>query len=367
MPLCLFTPVFRPAARLFLVLLPALLISLVSSVPVEAQTLKIATIAPEGSAWMADMRKGSAEIRERTSGRVEIKFYGGGVQGNDKQVQRKMRTGQLHGGAFTSGSMSLFQRDADLFALPLMFDDIGEVRFVREHLDRVLRERLEAAGLVTFGFAGGGFAYMMSNRPIANLEDLRGQKVWVPEGDVVSYAALQALGVAPVTMPLTDVMTGLQTELLDSVTVPPVGAVVLQWHTRLKYITELPIAYVYAAILIEKKMFEKLSAEDQAVVREVLERIYRQFDDQGAADNDEAFQALLGSGLTLVRPDAGEVGSWREIVAKSHRVQSAEGVIDVSLLDEVHALLETYRAGGGDATPPASQGPGAEGSAADKP
>src|SRR3990172_10294615 len=89
---------------------------------VHAQTLKIATIAPEGSSWMNDMRAGADEIQQRSNGRVAFKFYGGGVQGNDKQVQRKMRSGQLHGGAFTSGSMSNFQRNADLYALPMMFN-----------------------------------------------------------------------------------------------------------------------------------------------------------------------------------------------------------------------------------------------------
>ena len=326
-------------------LFAALLSGFLFSMPLRAEALKIATIAPEGSSWMTDMRKGAAEIKERTSGRVEVKFYGGGVQGNDRQVQRKMRTGQLHGGAFTSGSMSLFLRDADIYALPLTFNDLGEVRYVREHLDKVLRQRLEDAGFVTFGFAGGGFAYMMSNRPIATLNDLRGQKVWVPEGDVVSYAALEALGVAPVTMPVTDVMTGLQTDLLDSVTVPPVGAVVLQWHTRLKYLTELPIAYVYAAILIDRKVFERLSAPDQSVVREVLESIYQSFDQQGAADNDEALKALLGGELTAVKPEAAEVESWREIVSKSHRAQSEIGAVNAELLDQVHELLTAYRSG----------------------
>ena len=334
------------------VIFAVLLASLLWSFTAHAQVLKIATIAPEGSSWMADMRKGAAEIKERTEGRVEVKFYGGGVQGNDRQVQRKMRTGQLHGGAFTSGSMSLFQKDADIYALPLTFNDLGEVMYVRERLDKILRQRLEDAGFVTFGFAGGGFAYMMSNRPIAKLDDLRGQKVWVPEGDAVSYAALQALGVAPVTMPITDVLTGLQTDLLDSVTVPPVGAVVLQWHTRLKYLTELPIAYVYAAILIDRKVFERLSGPDQAVVREVLERIYQEFDRQGATDNDEALQALLGSGLTAVKPDASEVSSWREIVNQSHREQAAKGTVNAGLLDEVRTLVDAYRSG--DRTVPPS-------------
>lgn len=309
----------------------------------EAQTLKIATIAPEGSSWMVDMRAGAAEIQQRTEGRVSLKFYGGGVQGNDRQVQRKMRTGQLHGGAFTSGSMNKFQRDADIYALPLTFDTLDEVRHVRVRLDPVLRQRLEDAGYVTFGFAGGGFAYMMSNQPMRTLADLKGQKVWTPEGDEIAFAALRALGIAPVSMPVTDVMTGLQTDLLNSVTVPPVGAVVLQWHTRLKYITDLPVAYVYAAILIERDAFAKLQPTDQAIVREVLERLYQHFDAAGADDNEEALRALLGSGLKMVKPDAGEVLAWREIVSRSTEERARAGVLDFELVRELQSLLAAYR------------------------
>jgi TRAP-type C4-dicarboxylate transport system substrate-binding protein len=227
--------------NLILALAAALLLG---SGAAQAQTLKIATIAPEGSSWMNDMRAGAKVIEDHTEGRVKFKFYGGGVQGNDKQVQRKMRTGQLNGGAFTSGGLNQFQPDADLFSLPLMFNTIEEARYARKHLESELRQRLEDAGYVNFGFAAAGFAYMMSNKPLRTLSDLDGQKIWIPEGDPVGFAALRTLGVAPVVMPVTDVMTGLQTDLLDSVTVPPVGAVVFQWHTRLKYITDAPVVYV---------------------------------------------------------------------------------------------------------------------------
>ncbi len=323
--------------------LGVILCGLFCALPLHAHTLKIATIAPEGSSWMNDMRAGAAEILKRTDGRVVFKFYGGGVQGSDKQVQRKMRTGQLHGGAFTSGSMHSFQKNADVYGLPLMFNDMNEVQYVRKKLDPKLRQELEQAGYVNFGFSGGGFGYMMSNQPLRTLADLSGQKVWTPEGDVISYAALQALGVAPVTMPLTDVMTGLQTDLINSVTVSPVGAVVLQWHTRLKYITDLPVAYVYGALLIERRAFERIPQADQAVVREVMERIYRQFDKNSIVDNDNAMQALQESGLELVKPDPAEVRSWRAIVTRSHRQQAQAGVFDEALLDEIENLLQDYR------------------------
>jgi TRAP-type C4-dicarboxylate transport system substrate-binding protein len=308
-----------------------------------AQTFKIATIAPEGSSWMKDMKSGAKAIQENTDGRVKFKFYGGGVQGNDKQVQRKMRTGQLQGGAFTSGALNKFQKDADLFSMPMLFNSIDEARFVRSEMDAEVRQRLEDAGYINFGFAGGGFAYMMSNKPLETLSDMKGQKVWIPEGDPIGFAALRALGVAPVIMPVTDVMTGLQTDLLDSVAVPPVGAVVFQWFTRLKYITELPIAYVYASLLIDKRAFLKLSEGDQAVVREVMEGIYRKFDRYGVTDNREALQALLDNGLEMVSPNEVEVSEWRAIVNDSHRQMAVDGTFDIELLDRVQELIDDYR------------------------
>jgi TRAP-type C4-dicarboxylate transport system substrate-binding protein len=151
--------------------------------------------------------------------------------------------------------------------------------------------------------------------------------------------------VAPVVMPVTDVMTGLQTDLLDSVTVPPVGAVVLQWHTRLKYITNVPVAYVYAALLIDRKAFARIPAEDQQVVREVMEGIYRKFDRNGVLDNDAALQALFESGLQMVEPDAAEVAHWRGIVSDSHQQLAREGVFDAALLQRLQSLLDDYRGG----------------------
>jgi TRAP-type C4-dicarboxylate transport system substrate-binding protein len=246
--------------------------------------------------------------------------------------------------------MSNFQKDADLYSLGLVFRNLEEVLYVRQKLDEVLIQRLEDAGYICFGFAGGGFAYMMSNTPLRSSSDMSGQKIWTPEGDAQAFAALQAIGVAPVAMPITDVMTGLQTELLDSVAVPPVGAVVLQWHTRLKYITDLPLAYVYAGVLIDRKAFGRLKPEDQSVVREVLERVYRGFEESGIKDNEQALQALLGSGLEMVSPNHDEIESWRNAVARSQEALAASGKIDSDLLHQLRDLLNEYRAAQGESS-----------------
>lgn len=331
--------------RLFLLICGVALTAGTGQALAQTHTLKIATIAPESSSWMQDMRAAAGVIEQHTEGRVKFKFYGGGVQGNDKQVQRKMRTGQLDGGAFTSGGLNHFQADADIFSLPLLFQSIDEARHVRERFEEEIRRRLEDAGYVNFGLAAAGFAYMMSNKPLQTLSDLGGQKIWIPEGDPEGFAALRALGIAPVVMPVTDVMTGLQTSLLDSVTVPPVGAIVFQWHTRLKYITDVPVAYVYASLLIDGRAFGRLSPADQQIVREVMEGVYRKFDQNGVRDNEEALQALLDSGLQMVEPKPGEVAEWRSLVSLSHERLGREGAFDSELLRQIQQVLVDYRAG----------------------
>ncbi len=308
-----------------------------------AVTLKLATVAPEGSQWMATMRAGAEEIKERTSGRVNIKLYGGGVMGAEKSMLRKMRIGQLHGGAFVASGLSPVYSPLNIYSLPLIFRSQEEIDYVREKLDSRLLAGLEEEGFVSFGFAGGGFAKMLSNVPVRSLEDLRGQKVWVPEGDRVGYEAMEAFGLSPVTLPLTDVMTGLQTGLIDIVTTSPVGAVVFQWYTKVKYVTELPIVYVFATMIVDKRAFDRLSADDQAVVREVMGRVYNEFDRQSIPDNRGALEALVANGIEPVVPGEAAVADLHGQAWRVAEVMAREGLVDPALLAELKQHLEVFR------------------------
>ncbi len=330
-------------------------LTLVLAVPAAAATLKIATVAPEGSDWMEQMRAGAAQIKERTDGRVQIKFYGGGVMGNDAKVLRKMRIGQLHGGAFPVGSLNKIYPDVQLYGLPLLFENIEEVDYVRERMDERLLAGLDEAGLVSFGFAGGAFAKFMSSEPVRSMADLKGRKVWVPEGDEVSYAAMERLGLAPVVLPITDVLTGLQTGLVEIIGTTQVGALVLQWHTKVKYVTDYPLSYIYATLVIDKKAFSRLSSPDQAVVREVMEGIYARFDQQNRIDEKEAAVAMRDSGIDPVEADLAEVPRWREHTAQVNREMAEKGAVSAELLAELNAHLAELRGAPAQAAVPASR------------
>ncbi len=316
----------------------------------NAGTLKIATVTPEGSQWMQDMRTSAKEIKELTDGRVNIKYYGGGVMGNDAKVLGKIRIGALQGGAFTPGALASRYPDMNLYGLPLVFDSEEEAAFVRTRLDDKLRQGLEDAGFVSFGFAAGGFAVIMSNEPIRTLDDLRGKRVWVPEGDEISYASMEALSLSPVTLPLTDVLTGLQTGLIDIVATSPIAALVLQWHTKVKYVTELPLVYTLGFMAVDKKAFSRLSEADQQVVREVMERTYRNFDHVNLVDNREARDVLINRGIESVPFDPAEIQSIRNVLLESNLEIGANGGFSLDLYKEMMSYVEEFRNGDGNRT-----------------
>lgn len=314
---------------------------------VEAAVLKLATVAPEGSQWMVRMRQGAQEIKERTEGRVQIKFFGGGVMGNEKSVLRKIRIGQLHGGAFTGGGLVAIYPDLSLYSLPLLFKDLEELDFVREHMDGTLQQGLEQAGFVSFGFGEGGFAKLMSNVPVKTLEDLKGQKVWIPEGDHISYEVMEHLGLSPVTLPITDVMTGLQTGLIDIVGTSPIGAIAFQWHTRVKYVADTPLAYLFGTLVVDRRAFGRLKEGDRKIVRGVMETIYKEFNRLNRQDNLQAAKALSDQGLVYTNSPPEEVARLRSKAMSVIRILGEKGSFDPALLQRLQGLQQQYRNGQG--------------------
>jgi TRAP-type C4-dicarboxylate transport system substrate-binding protein len=309
-----------------------------------ARTLKIATVVPEGSAWMQDMRQAAAEIREKTQGRVQFKFYPGGVMGNDKTVLRKMRAGQLQGGAFTSGALSQIFPDLELYGAPLLLRSYAEVDYVRSRMDPYMVAGLERAGLVALAITDAGFAYLMSQRPMSRVDDLGGAKVWIQEADVMSAKAFEIAGITPVQLSLADVYTALQTGLVDTVTAPPMGAIALQWHTKVKYLTDFPLTYLNGVFAIDARVFGRLQPGDQAIVREVVREAARGQDASARVGAERAKEALRQQGIEFVdAANPQEVERWRDIGRRTLRAMRAGSKYSEETIDALQRHLEDYR------------------------
>ena len=306
--------------------------------------LKIATLAPEGTTWMREMRAGADDVGKKTSGRVKFKFYPGGIMGDDASVLRKMRVGQLQGGAFPGLALATVYPDAQLYSLPLLFRDYGEVDYVRQKMDATLKKGLEDAGFVPIGFTEGGFAYLLSKRHILTQEDLKQSKVWVPEGDIVNTAAFQAGGVTPVPLPFADVYTGLQTGLLDTVATLPTAAIAFQWHTKIKTLTDLPLAYVLGILVVNKKNFDEISPEDQQAVRTAMDAAFARLNTLNRSDNENARGALRKQNIDFVGLEPDEQKRWQDFANKAIDNLKDKGVYSPALLDQLRGHLLTYRA-----------------------
>ena len=310
-----------------------------------ATTIKIATVAPDGTAWMKEMRAGAEAVKKDTADRVEIKFYPGGVMGDEATVLRKVKIGQLQGGAFTGGELSQVDKEAQLYSLPFLFKTQDEVDKVRAKLDERLKLALQKDGFETLGISGGGFAYLMSVKDIRNKDDLKAAKVWVPQGDRIAEAGFKAGGVTPIPLPLADVYTSLQTGLIDTVANTPAGAIAFQWHTKIKHMVDLPLTYVVGILVVDKKSFDALSAEDQKAVKDDIGAAFARLEKINRDDNAQARDALTKQGIEIFKPNAQETASWEQVGAEARKQLLASGEVSQGMSDALDAALAQARGG----------------------
>ncbi len=307
-----------------------------------AVTLKIATLSPEGSMWMEKMRQGAEQVADQTQNRVTFRFYPGGVMGNDKAVLRKIRVGQLHGGAVVGGTLSDFFPGNQIYAQPMKFSTLEQVDHVRQHMDQYIQDGLYDAGLVTFGLTGGGFAYIMSKERVESVADLRKRKVWIPDNDKVSQDTMGVFGISPIPLPLADVRTAMQSGLIDTVATSPVAALILQWHTQIKYVTNIPLIYLYGILAVDKKQFLKIGESDRAVVKQIMTKTFADIDARNRTDDIKAIAALKNQGIQFITPSGPVLEEWRETAARATDEMVAAGTLPKGVVEQINQLLKEF-------------------------
>jgi TRAP-type transport system periplasmic protein len=306
-------------------------------------TLKIATLSPDGTPLMDAFAAADKEIQAGTGGRVKLKVYPGGVMGNDATVLRKMKTGQIHGSTFTAGGMRDFSPNYQALSMPMMFRSYEEVDAVRGQFEPILVKRLEEKGFVNFGMMESGMAYLMSNHPIQTLDDLKGRKVWLPEGDDVGRRVFLKLGVPPVHLPLPDVLTGLQTGLVDTVGNSPIGTVVLQWFTKVQYFMDSALMYTYGTVAIPDRAWNRIPEQDRPVVRAAMEKITRQLDKSNRIANGQARETLRKQGLKFIKINDSELPRMESLAQQAVDELIAEGKFDAKLMADIRAAVQAAR------------------------
>ena len=329
--------------KIHLIMMTTILFLISSEYTFAQIQIKIATLAPQNSEWAEKFQKGSIEIQERTENRVKLKFYWGGAQGNAKKILQKIKIRQLHGGTFSPTDFQELYPDLNIYGLPFLFKDFDEVDYVRDRVDNQLEQGFKNLGFNTYGFAGGGFAYILSNEPIREYEDLKNKKIWLPQGDLISYEAMRSLNLLPVPLPMTDVLTGLQTGLIDIVAIPPVVALALQWHTKISYITRVPVLYAMGFLAIDSKMINRINTDDRKVLNEVISRIYSEVDSNSQQDSENAYEALSKIGIQEIQFDGDEYQKLTDLLEEPTKKMANDGFYSLELFNEIKMYIDDFR------------------------
>ena len=317
---------------------------LLSPPPVAAKTvvIKLATLAPEGSSWIETFNAINAEIKQKTDGQVRCKFYAGGVLGDEKDMLRKMHIGQIHAAALTSAGLSAIFNEMDVLQIPFLFESHKEVDYVLTQMDGFYHKGFDDNQYVLLGWSEGGFVRLMSTQPVATLADLRKLKVWTWEDAPMTRIIFEEANVSAIPLTVPDVLVGLQTGLVDVVYAPPSGAISLQWFTKIRYITDVNLLYLIGAVVIKKKVFNKIAPAHQKILIDVWQRHMSQLKQTIRNENQEAMQVMVKQGIKIIVPTADQVTEFKDVSAKA--IQRLEGdTFSKKVLDEVNAHITTFR------------------------
>ena len=333
--------------RILSLIVTALLVLLLQGSEAQAKPkylFKIGSIAPSGSVWAQQFDKFAAEVKNKTDGEVGFRIYAGGVMGDDQAMYRKMRVGQLQGGGFTMTGIGEIVPDFRVMSVPFLFDSYGEVDYVLQGLLPNLIDKFRKKKLELISLTEVGFIYAMSTKPVSSIPALKNSTNWIPSGDPVSRALLTSLGITPVQLSIPDVLSSLQSGLVDTVYNSLYGSIILQWFTKAKYITDMAYGYAYGVFLLEGKSFAKLPEKYKELIHVAAAKHFPVLLEKTRISNRESRQVLIDRGVKFVKTDA---DTTRQL--KESRDLSVKDLIKTAFSPEIYQqtiqLLEEFRKG----------------------
>lgn len=342
--------------RLMLLVLGLLFSATLSAKP--DYILKFATLAPAGTTWMNLLETWGQDVEKKSNGRLSFKFYPGGVQGDEPDVLKKMRFNQLQGGAFSGHGIGQIYSPARVMELPFLFDNFGEIDHVRQQLMPEFENGFHDNGYELLGWMEIGFVHMFSREPIHSIEEMKSHRVWLWQGDPMGKAFFDASGISPVPLSIIDVYTSLSTGLIDTVYSTPLASIAMQWFTKTRYVSDVPLTNAIGALVVSRRFFDSLPADLQQLLKETGKATGEALVTATRRDNRKSVAELKSRGLTFIPPGAGmskpELLELRDRAAKQ---LMKSNYIPKELFDRTSHMLQQYRSSQARAETPAAARP----------
>ncbi len=342
-----FLPFTKPWSRarfplMFSLVLSFLLTIFPNSSSAEKVILKIGTLAPEGSTWVKAFRDIDRELGQKTGNQVAIRIFPGGVLGDEEDMLRKIKVGQIQGGFFSGGGLGIIFKDIKILVIPSLFENYKEVDAVMAKMGGYFEKGLLDNGFKVMGWAESGFIYLFSKFPIKGAADLRKGKVWIWEDTAIGRAVFKELGVNGIPLGIPDVLVSLQTGMIDTVYASPAAAISMQWFTRVSYMTDVPLSYSVGAAILSKSAYEKIPPALRETVEEIFRRHLSLLKDNVRKEDQKAINVLTKHGIKLISPNGKEVKEMQALSLKGVDTLG-EDTFTKKTLTEIKNFLKTLR------------------------
>jgi TRAP-type transport system periplasmic protein len=334
----------------------ALLAMMVAPAAAENVELRFATLAPSGSPWMEVLDKAAAEIKEKTAGRVTLKYFEGGSQGDERDFIRKIQAGQLDGAAVTSVGLALVEESIRVLELPRLFKSEEEVDYVADKMWPYFQAKFEKKGFKLNDRGDVGWIYTMSKNRVDSVADLKGQKIWQWGDDALVGAMFKKLGLNGVPLGVPEVDASLTSGRINATYSSPVAAVALQWHSKIKFMTDMPLSFAISATVVSSSSAKKLSPEDLRTVEEITKSHAKKLRKVIRKANEDSKGTMSRKGVVIVPTPVAMVDEftkqstelWNDLVGKIYSKEELKMVLDAR--DEYRAK---HKAAEPAAAPPA--------------
>jgi TRAP-type C4-dicarboxylate transport system substrate-binding protein len=307
-----------------------------------ATTLKLATLAPSGSAWHDLLRELAQAWEQASGGQLKVKVYPGGAQGSEGEMVRKLGIGQLQAAALSNVGLHDVVPEPQAFSTPFLFRDEAELRCAFARVRPSLEAAFERRGLVPVQWSVIGGASLFCSRPVGTPEELSQRKLFAWEGDPGSAEAWRAAGFHPVVLSSTDLVPALQTGMVDCLTNVPLYVLTAHLYERARHQVDLPWGYLMAAVVVRRDAWEELPPALRPRLLEIARSLGERIDREAGRLNADALEAMRRQGLQTVPADP---SAWR--VALERTWPALRGpVVPVPFFDEVRAARDACRSSG---------------------
>jgi TRAP-type C4-dicarboxylate transport system substrate-binding protein len=315
--------------------------------PALPQTVvKMGTLAPEGSPWHEALQLMAERWRTISGGQVKLVIYAGGVLGDEPDMVNKMRIGQIQAAGLSGAGLSGIEPGVMALQIPMMFDSYEELDYVRERVTPQLEKMMEARGYLVLNWGDVGWVHFFTTRPVTRLAEMRNLKLFTWAGDNDTLELWKANGFRAVPLAATDILTGLQTGLIDAVPTTPLYALLNQSFGIARNMIDVKWAPLVGATVITRRMWDSLPAANRADMLKAAREAGVGMRGGIRKMGDEAVVTMQKRRLQVIHVDAAGVEEWRKEVEGVY--PKLRGVqVPADLFDEVRRLRDQYRTAAG--------------------